>query len=167
MGRSVTLASLSNSPRQMQLTWPLLSRALQAILTLSMFFTTTTIINALVFYIFVIRFFAENKTCKKFFEESIMQCYIVNSACRYYSTQQLTEKSDVYSFGVVLLELICGREPLSHSGTPDSFNLVLWVNQSSFCFFFLFLRTNCFNILFPCISNLMQNAFAYPMEIKT
>uniref|UniRef100_A0A2N9J102 Protein kinase domain-containing protein n=1 Tax=Fagus sylvatica TaxID=28930 RepID=A0A2N9J102_FAGSY len=44
----------------------------------------------------------------------------------YYSTQQLTEKSDVYSFGVVLLELICGREPLSHSGTPDSFNLVLW-----------------------------------------
>ncbi|KAK4781841.1 hypothetical protein SAY86_015943 [Trapa natans] len=46
--------------------------------------------------------------------------------CRYYSTQQLTEKSDVYSFGVVLLELICGREPLSHTGTPDSFNLVLW-----------------------------------------
>ncbi|XP_021907318.1 LOW QUALITY PROTEIN: probable LRR receptor-like serine/threonine-protein kinase At5g48740 [Carica papaya] len=44
----------------------------------------------------------------------------------YYSTQQLTEKSDIYSFGVVLLELICGREPLSHSGTPDSFNLVLW-----------------------------------------
>ncbi|KAL0436154.1 UNVERIFIED_CONTAM: putative LRR receptor-like serine/threonine-protein kinase [Sesamum radiatum] len=45
----------------------------------------------------------------------------------YYSTQQLTEKSDVYSFGVVLLELICGREPLTHTGTPDSFNLVLWV----------------------------------------
>ncbi|KAG2716773.1 hypothetical protein I3843_03G144600 [Carya illinoinensis] len=44
----------------------------------------------------------------------------------YYSTQQLTEKSDVYSFGVVLLEIMCGREPLSHSGTPDSFNLVLW-----------------------------------------
>ncbi|GAV70692.1 Pkinase domain-containing protein/Malectin_like domain-containing protein/LRR_8 domain-containing protein [Cephalotus follicularis] len=44
----------------------------------------------------------------------------------YYSTQQLTEKSDIYSFGVVLLELICGREPLSHSGTPDTFNLVLW-----------------------------------------
>ncbi|KAJ6710932.1 hypothetical protein OIU74_011733 [Salix koriyanagi] len=44
----------------------------------------------------------------------------------YYSTQQLTEKSDVYSFGVVLLELICGREPLRRSGTPDSFNLVLW-----------------------------------------
>ncbi|KAF5746322.1 LRR receptor-like serine/threonine-protein kinase [Tripterygium wilfordii] len=44
----------------------------------------------------------------------------------YYSTQQLTEKSDVYSFGVVLLELICGREPMTHSGTPDSFNLVLW-----------------------------------------
>ncbi|XP_047178076.1 probable LRR receptor-like serine/threonine-protein kinase At5g48740, partial [Vigna umbellata] len=44
----------------------------------------------------------------------------------YYSTQQLTEKSDVYSFGVVLLELICGREPLTHSGNPDSFNLVLW-----------------------------------------
>ncbi|KAL4193210.1 hypothetical protein AMTRI_Chr06g175760 [Amborella trichopoda] len=44
----------------------------------------------------------------------------------YYSTQQLTEKSDVYSFGVVLLELICGREPLSHSGSPDTYNLVLW-----------------------------------------
>lgn len=44
----------------------------------------------------------------------------------YYSTLQLTEKSDVYSFGVVLLELICGRESLSRSGTPDSFNLVLW-----------------------------------------
>jgi len=52
--------------------------------------------------------------------------------CRYYSTQQLTEKSDVYSFGVVLLELICGREPLTHSGTPDSFNLVLWVTLHSF-----------------------------------
>ncbi|KAK6141836.1 hypothetical protein DH2020_024420 [Rehmannia glutinosa] len=48
----------------------------------------------------------------------------------YYSTQQLTEKSDVYSFGVVLLELICGREPLTHTGSPDSFNLVLWVSQS-------------------------------------
>ncbi|KAK9160025.1 hypothetical protein Syun_006366 [Stephania yunnanensis] len=44
----------------------------------------------------------------------------------YYSTQQLTEKSDVYSFGVVLLELICGREPLSRTGCPDSYNLVLW-----------------------------------------
>ncbi|XP_047258373.1 probable LRR receptor-like serine/threonine-protein kinase At5g48740 [Capsicum annuum] len=44
----------------------------------------------------------------------------------YYSTRQLTEKSDIYSFGVVLLELICGREPLSHSGSPDSFNLILW-----------------------------------------
>ncbi|KAF6156787.1 hypothetical protein GIB67_033256, partial [Kingdonia uniflora] len=44
----------------------------------------------------------------------------------YYSTQQLTEKSDVYSFGVVLLELICGREPLSHAGSPDFYNLVLW-----------------------------------------
>ncbi|KAK6163745.1 hypothetical protein DH2020_000609 [Rehmannia glutinosa] len=47
----------------------------------------------------------------------------------YYSTQQLTEKSDVYSFGVVLLELICGREPLTHTGSPDSFNLVLWVRK--------------------------------------
>ncbi|KAG0461086.1 hypothetical protein HPP92_021383 [Vanilla planifolia] len=44
----------------------------------------------------------------------------------YYDTQQLTEKSDVYSFGVVLLELICGREPLSHAGSPDTYNLVLW-----------------------------------------
>ncbi|ONK77646.1 uncharacterized protein A4U43_C02F8980 [Asparagus officinalis] len=44
----------------------------------------------------------------------------------YYATHQLTEKSDVYSFGVVLLELICGREPLSHAGNPDSYNLVLW-----------------------------------------
>ncbi|KAJ0988993.1 hypothetical protein J5N97_007349 [Dioscorea zingiberensis] len=44
----------------------------------------------------------------------------------YYSTLQLTEKSDVYSFGIVLLELICGREPLSHAGPPDTYNLVLW-----------------------------------------
>ncbi|KAI3514536.1 hypothetical protein L1887_13027 [Cichorium endivia] len=44
----------------------------------------------------------------------------------YYTTQQLTEKSDVYSFGVVLLELICGRAPLKQTGSPDSFNLVLW-----------------------------------------
>lgn len=44
----------------------------------------------------------------------------------YYTTKQLTEKSDIYSFGVVLLELICGRKPLCHSGTPDSYNLVLW-----------------------------------------
>ncbi|MCL7024564.1 hypothetical protein MKW94_027394 [Papaver nudicaule] len=44
----------------------------------------------------------------------------------YYSTQQLNEKSDVYSFGVVLLELICGREPLTHAGSPDTYNLVLW-----------------------------------------
>ncbi|KAL2932927.1 hypothetical protein RDABS01_016046 [Bienertia sinuspersici] len=45
----------------------------------------------------------------------------------YYSTLQLTEKSDIYSFGVVLLELICGREPYNRrSGTPDTFNLVLW-----------------------------------------
>ncbi|KAJ0589114.1 putative protein kinase RLK-Pelle-LRR-I-1 family [Helianthus annuus] len=44
----------------------------------------------------------------------------------YYTTQQLTEKSDVYSFGVVLLELICGRAPLRRTGSPDSFNLVLW-----------------------------------------
>ncbi|KAL1207445.1 putative LRR receptor-like serine/threonine-protein kinase [Cardamine amara subsp. amara] len=48
----------------------------------------------------------------------------------YYSTLQLTEKSDVYSFGVVLLELICGREPLTHSGSPDSFNLVLWARPN-------------------------------------
>ncbi|KAL0737870.1 hypothetical protein Bca4012_014080 [Brassica carinata] len=48
----------------------------------------------------------------------------------YYSTLQLTEKSDIYSFGVVLLELICGREPLSHSGSPDSFNLVLWARPN-------------------------------------
>ncbi|RZR86881.1 hypothetical protein BHM03_00014168 [Ensete ventricosum] len=46
---------------------------------------------------------------------------------RYYATQQLTEKSDIYSFGVVLLEMICGREPLSHVGPPDTYNLVLWV----------------------------------------
>ncbi|KAL2239204.1 probable LRR receptor-like serine/threonine-protein kinase At5g48740 [Sesamum indicum] len=57
----------------------------------------------------------------------------------YYSTQQLTEKSDVYSFGVVLLELICGREPLTHTGTPDSFNLVLWAKP--------YLQANAFEIV--------------------
>ncbi|KAK1257893.1 putative LRR receptor-like serine/threonine-protein kinase [Acorus gramineus] len=51
----------------------------------------------------------------------------------YYYTQQLNEKSDVYSFGVVLLELICGREPLCHAGTPDSYNLVLWVPRHYPC----------------------------------
>lgn len=44
----------------------------------------------------------------------------------YYATQQLTEKSDVYSFGVVLLEIICGREPLSQEVPPDQYNLVFW-----------------------------------------
>ncbi|XP_068665248.1 probable LRR receptor-like serine/threonine-protein kinase At5g48740 isoform X2 [Aristolochia californica] len=57
----------------------------------------------------------------------------------YYATQQLTEKSDVYSFGVVILELICGREPLSHGGTPDSFNLVLWAKP--------YLQAGAFEIL--------------------
>ncbi|KAK4482954.1 hypothetical protein RD792_010127, partial [Penstemon davidsonii] len=57
----------------------------------------------------------------------------------YYITQQLTEKSDVYSFGVVLLELICGREPLTHSGSPDSFNLVLWAKP--------YLQANAFEIV--------------------
>ncbi|KAL8150767.1 hypothetical protein V2J09_020575 [Rumex salicifolius] len=56
----------------------------------------------------------------------VHKLHISLTACRYYTTQQLTEKSDVYSFGVVLLELICGREPLTHSGAPDTFNLVLW-----------------------------------------
>ncbi|KAL8170218.1 hypothetical protein V2J09_022022 [Rumex salicifolius] len=53
----------------------------------------------------------------------VHKLHISLTACRYYTTQQLTEKSDVYSFGVVLLELICGREPLTHSGAPDTFNL--------------------------------------------
>nr|PNR58102.1 hypothetical protein PHYPA_005097 [Physcomitrium patens] len=33
----------------------------------------------------------------------------------YYISQKLTVKSDVYSFGVVLLELVCGRPPISMS----------------------------------------------------
>ncbi|KAJ4956616.1 hypothetical protein NE237_013399 [Protea cynaroides] len=61
----------------------------------------------------------------------------------YYSTQQLTEKSDVYSFGVVLLELICGREPLSHAGTPDSYNLVLWAKP--------YLQAGAFEIVDECL----------------
>ncbi|XP_068657785.1 probable LRR receptor-like serine/threonine-protein kinase At5g48740 isoform X2 [Aristolochia californica] len=61
----------------------------------------------------------------------------------YYSSQQLTEKSDVYSFGVVLLELICGREPLSHAGTPDSFNLVLWAKP--------YLQAGAFEIVDECL----------------
>ncbi|KAJ7539065.1 hypothetical protein O6H91_11G075700 [Diphasiastrum complanatum] len=44
----------------------------------------------------------------------------------YYASNQLTEKSDVYSFGVVLLEMICGREPLSHWVSPDEYNLLGW-----------------------------------------
>ena len=99
----------------MQLMSLLLSRALLAILILSK--SSEFVISSVTpFYLYRWMFFhtAANLTFM----------------CRYYSTQQLTEKSDVYSFGVVLLELICGREPLSHSGTPDSFNLVLWVIQS-------------------------------------
>ncbi|XP_043703230.1 probable LRR receptor-like serine/threonine-protein kinase At5g48740 isoform X2 [Telopea speciosissima] len=61
----------------------------------------------------------------------------------YYSTQQLTEKSDVYSFGVVLLELICGREPLSHVGTPDTYNLVLWAKP--------YLQAGAFEIVDECL----------------
>ncbi|GER33352.1 leucine-rich repeat protein kinase family protein [Striga asiatica] len=63
----------------------------------------------------------------------------------YYSTQQLTEKSDVYSFGVVLLELICGREPLTHTGCPDSFNLVLWAKP--------YLQAGGFEVVDECIKD--------------
>ncbi|KAG0630485.1 hypothetical protein M758_1G181600 [Ceratodon purpureus] len=38
----------------------------------------------------------------------------------YYISQKLTVKSDVYSFGVVLLELICGRPPISMSMSNPS-----------------------------------------------
>ncbi|XP_043719084.1 probable LRR receptor-like serine/threonine-protein kinase At5g48740 isoform X2 [Telopea speciosissima] len=61
----------------------------------------------------------------------------------YYCTLQLTEKSDVYSFGVVLLELICGREPLSHAGTPDSYNLVLWAKP--------YLQAGAYEIVDECL----------------
>ncbi|CAK9871388.1 unnamed protein product [Sphagnum jensenii] len=45
----------------------------------------------------------------------------------YFDTQQLTEKSDVFSFGVVLLEILCGREPLSSNYPPEAYNLLAWV----------------------------------------
>lgn len=95
---------------------PLLLKALQAILILSKSSKLLSSHQSLIFYTCIVQMnvFSTQKANLTFM-------------CRYYSTQQLTEKSDVYSFGVVLLELICGREPLSHSGTPDSFNLVLWV----------------------------------------
>lgn len=109
MPRSVTLVFLSKSCRQMLPMWPLLSRAPQAILIPSKFLV---IVNCWI----------------SIDKNSLI--LIVHVMCRYYSTQQLTEKSDVYSFGVVLLELICGREPLRRSGTPDSFNLVLWVTKT-------------------------------------
>ncbi|XP_002979562.2 nodulation receptor kinase [Selaginella moellendorffii] len=44
----------------------------------------------------------------------------------YYLTQELTVKSDVYSFGVVLLEVICGREPLSIDRPRSEWSLVEW-----------------------------------------
>ncbi|XP_002973179.2 probable LRR receptor-like serine/threonine-protein kinase At5g48740 [Selaginella moellendorffii] len=44
----------------------------------------------------------------------------------YYASNQLTEKSDVYSFGVVLLELICGREPLSDRVPADQYSIITW-----------------------------------------
>lgn len=93
-------------------------------------------------------------------------CYLVNLLCwqnphclhsllflcRYYATQQLTEKSDIFSFGVVLLELICGREPLSRAGAPDSFNLVLWVNHSFFSSpRYSYLASNIFSRFAPLV----------------
>lgn len=88
--------------------------------------------------------------------------------CRYYSTQQLTEKSDVYSFGVVLLELICGREPLTHSGTPDSFNLVLWVQTNDLNFSILFLIFSHSNLGQRKASNLsnffVQNEYGMKID---
>ncbi|KAG0631232.1 hypothetical protein M758_1G237200 [Ceratodon purpureus] len=48
----------------------------------------------------------------------------------YFNTMQLTEKSDVFSFGVVLMEILCGREPLSSNCSPDAYNLVAWVRPA-------------------------------------
>ncbi|KAL3682496.1 hypothetical protein R1sor_000518 [Riccia sorocarpa] len=42
----------------------------------------------------------------------------------YYTHNKLTSKSDVYSFGVVLLEIICGRPPITT--TDNNINLVEW-----------------------------------------
>lgn len=49
---------------------------------------------------------------------------------RYFNTSQLTDKSDVFSFGVVLMEILCGREPLSSDCAPEEYNLVAWVLNS-------------------------------------
>lgn len=47
----------------------------------------------------------------------------------YYANQQLTEKSDVYSFGVVLLELICGKKPVSPEDYGPEMNIVHWARS--------------------------------------
>uniref|UniRef100_A0A7I4AFS7 non-specific serine/threonine protein kinase n=1 Tax=Physcomitrium patens TaxID=3218 RepID=A0A7I4AFS7_PHYPA len=48
----------------------------------------------------------------------------------YFNTSQLTDKSDVFSFGVVLMEILCGREPLSSDCAPEEYNLVAWVRPA-------------------------------------
>ncbi|XP_024371320.1 probable LRR receptor-like serine/threonine-protein kinase At5g48740 isoform X5 [Physcomitrium patens] len=48
----------------------------------------------------------------------------------YFNTSQLTDRSDVFSFGVVLMEILCGREPLSSDSTPEEYNLVAWVRPA-------------------------------------
>lgn len=67
----------------------------------------------------------------------------------YYETQQLTEKSDVYSFGVVLLEIICGREPLSQDCPPDEYNLVFWARS--------FLERGSYG---PLVDKSLENSFS-------
>ncbi|KAJ9568441.1 hypothetical protein OSB04_004407 [Centaurea solstitialis] len=48
-------------------------------------------------------------------------------ACRYYTSNRLTEKSDVYSFGVVLLVIITGQ-PAVTKYDNDNIHISRWVN---------------------------------------
>jgi hypothetical protein len=65
------------------------------------------------------------------FKEDLIHCGVgLTCDIRYFNTTQLTDKSDVFSFGVVLMEILCGREPLSSDCSPDAYNLVAWVPNS-------------------------------------
>ncbi|KAK7359516.1 hypothetical protein VNO77_01477 [Canavalia gladiata] len=47
----------------------------------------------------------------------------------YYMSLWLTQKSDVYSFGVVMLEVLCGRPPITNRVEKQQEVLVTWVKK--------------------------------------
>ena len=68
-------------------------------------------------------------------------------APEYAMTGQLTLKSDVYSFGVVLLEIITGRKAIDNSKSAGEQNLVAWVRNYCYYFFFSLILADDFKAL--------------------